>query len=71
MPFFLGLFSYAFFPMPFFLGLLSYAGRAGPKKDRPGAPSVSHPALEGRGFLATSLSGACGPWFTFRRADPP
>ncbi len=31
---------------------------------------VIHPALEGWGFLATSLSGAGGPWPTLRLADP-
>jgi RNA 3'-terminal phosphate cyclase (ATP) len=31
---------------------------------------VSHPALQGRGFLATSLSGACGPCSQLRLANP-
>jgi 3-oxoacyl-[acyl-carrier-protein] synthase III len=36
----------------------------------PGIALVSHPALQGRGFLATSLSGACGPWSQLRLANP-
>jgi hypothetical protein len=35
-----------------------------------GIALVSHPALQGRGFLATSSSGACGPWSRLRLANP-